>query len=65
MPRVASDEDGRLTGTADRISLSERDSLLVLALLESRRPLNDRMRAAIRAMPKPPGAPAAFKQPLR
>jgi len=38
---------------ADRIRLSERDSLLVLDLLQSPRPLNDKMRAAIAAMPKP------------
>lgn len=38
---------------ADRIKLSERDSRLVLDLLDDPRPLNDRMRAAIAAMPKP------------
>jgi len=38
---------------ADRIRLSERDSLLVLDLLQNPRPLSDRMRAAIAAMPKP------------
>ena len=38
---------------ADKIKLSERDSLLVLDLLENPRPLNAKMRAAIAAMPKP------------
>jgi uncharacterized protein (DUF1778 family) len=38
---------------AERISLSERDSLLVLNLLENPPAPNDKLRAAIAAMPKP------------
>jgi uncharacterized protein (DUF1778 family) len=38
---------------AERIRLSERDSLLVLDLLENPPALNTKLRAAIAAMPKP------------
>ena len=38
---------------ADRIPLSERDSLRVLDLLEHPPPPNAKLRAAIRSMPKP------------
>jgi uncharacterized protein (DUF1778 family) len=38
---------------AERISLSERDSLLVLNLLENPPAPNAKLRAAIAAMPKP------------
>jgi uncharacterized protein (DUF1778 family) len=38
---------------AERIALSERDSLLVLDLLENPPAPNARLRAAIAAMPKP------------
>ena len=38
---------------AERIVLSERDSLLVLTLLENPPAPNAKLRAAIRAMPKP------------
>jgi uncharacterized protein (DUF1778 family) len=38
---------------AERIRLSERDSLLVLSLLENPPKPNARLRAAIAAMPKP------------
>jgi uncharacterized protein (DUF1778 family) len=37
---------------AERVKLSERDSLLVLDLLENPPPANKRLRAAIAAMPK-------------
>lgn len=37
---------------AERVKLSERDSLLVLELLENPPPANKRLRAAIAAMPK-------------
>lgn len=39
---------------SERIILSERDSLLVLKLLENPPSPNARLRAAIAAMPKPP-----------
>lgn len=38
---------------ADHVKLSERDSLLVLDLLENPPPPNARLRAAAKAMPKP------------
>ncbi|MBS0641618.1 MAG: DUF1778 domain-containing protein [Proteobacteria bacterium] len=38
---------------ADRVTLSERDSLRVLELLENPPPANAKLRAAARAMPKP------------
>jgi uncharacterized protein (DUF1778 family) len=38
---------------ADRLQLSERDSLLVLELLENPPQANPKLRAAIEAMPKP------------
>ena len=38
---------------AERVPLSERDSLLVLNLLENQPAPNDKLRAAIAAMPKP------------
>ena len=37
---------------AERINLSERDSLLILDLLENPPPANAKLRAAITAMPK-------------
>jgi len=38
---------------AERIQLSERDSLMVLKLLENPPPPNAKLRAAIAALPKP------------
>lgn len=38
---------------AERVRLSERDSLLVLDLLENPPPANARLQAAIAALPKP------------
>jgi len=38
---------------AESVRLSERDSLLVLNLLENPPPANERLRAAIAALPKP------------
>jgi uncharacterized protein (DUF1778 family) len=47
---------------SERIVLSERDSLLVLNLLEDPPAPNSRLRAAIAAMPKPTGPKRACKR---
>ena len=43
-----------VTEESERITLSERDSFLVLSLLENPPAPNTRLRAAIAAMPNPP-----------
>jgi len=50
--RTALREAEAVIEEAERIKLSERDSLLVLNLLENPPPANSRLRAAIAAMPK-------------
>lgn len=50
--RTALREAEAVIEAAERIKLSERDSLLVLELLENPPPANARLRAAIGAMPK-------------
>ena len=50
--RTALREAEAVIEEAERIRLSERDSLLVLELLESPPPANAKLRAAIAAMPK-------------
>jgi uncharacterized protein (DUF1778 family) len=51
--RPALREARRVIEEAERIALSERDSLMVLELLENPPAPNARLRAAIAAMPKP------------
>ena len=51
--RSALREAEAVVEAAERVSLSERDSLLVLDLLENPPPANARLRAAIADMPKP------------
>jgi uncharacterized protein (DUF1778 family) len=50
--RTALREAEAVIEEAEHIQLSERDSLLVLDLLENPPPVNARLRAAIAAMPK-------------
>ena len=50
--RTALREAEAVIEEAERIKLSERDSLLVLDLLENPPPANAKLRAAIAAMPK-------------
>jgi uncharacterized protein (DUF1778 family) len=50
--RTALREAEAVIEEAERIKLSERDSLLVLELLESPPPANAKLRDAIAAMPK-------------
>ena len=47
-------EAAAIIDAADHVTLSERDSLRVLELLENPAPANARLRAAAKAMPSPP-----------